>query len=189
MVLQNDPEMAVFLRLNFPNAFILHLFQNSNPCNERFRTEFARSVDVAAAVSENCAKWNANYFGGEVGVFYNSVDADRFSPAPSPPAGPPVINFVGRTDRQKAPDLLLAPRSYSRKGQCIFSSRSWDHASMAGLNRTPTKRSWRRLRKTWITAESLLSVPVSSVAIGCRVSYKRLIFTWCRPVGMILVRW
>jgi glycosyltransferase involved in cell wall biosynthesis len=107
MVLQNDPEMAVFLRWNFPDAFILHLFQNANPCNKRFRAEFSRSVNVAVAVSEHCAKWNADYFGGEVGVFYNAVDTGRFSPASTPPPGPPVINFVGRTDRQKAPDLLL----------------------------------------------------------------------------------
>ena len=40
-------------------------------------------------------------------VFYNSVDTERFSPATAPPDGLPVINFVGRTDRQKAPDLLL----------------------------------------------------------------------------------
>jgi glycosyltransferase involved in cell wall biosynthesis len=107
MVLQNDPELAVFLRQNFPDAFILHLFQNSNTCSDRFRAEFSRSVNVAVAVSQYCAKWNADYFGGEVGVFYNSVDANRFSPASKAPAGPPVINFVGRTDRQKAPDLLL----------------------------------------------------------------------------------
>jgi glycosyltransferase involved in cell wall biosynthesis len=107
MVLQNDPELAVYLRRHFPNAFILHLFQNSNPCDERFRREFSKSVNVAVAVSEYCAKWNADYFGGEVGVFYNSVDSNRFSPAQEPPSGPPMINFVGRTDRQKAPDLLL----------------------------------------------------------------------------------
>jgi glycosyltransferase involved in cell wall biosynthesis len=107
MVLQNDPELAVFLRQNFPDAFILHLFQNSNPCSDKFRAEFARSVNVAVAVSEYCARWNADYFGGDVGVFYNSVDTNRFSPALRFPPGPPVINFVGRTDRQKAPDLLL----------------------------------------------------------------------------------
>jgi len=95
------------LRRNFPDAFILHLFQNANTCSDKFRAEFAGSVNVAAAVSGHCAKWNEDYFGTKVQVFYNSVDTDRFSPALSPPDGPTVINFVGRTDRQKAPDLLL----------------------------------------------------------------------------------
>jgi glycosyltransferase involved in cell wall biosynthesis len=106
-VLQNDPELAVYLRQQFPDAFILHLAQNSNTCSDKFRKDFGASVNVAAAVSDYCARWNADYFKTNVSVFYNSVDSDRFTPAAVAPDGPPVINFVGRTDRQKAPDLLL----------------------------------------------------------------------------------
>jgi glycosyltransferase involved in cell wall biosynthesis len=36
------------------------------------------------------------------------VDTDRFTPAATTPSGPPVINFVGRTGIEKAPDLLLS---------------------------------------------------------------------------------
>ena len=69
MVLNNDPEMAVFLRRTFPDAFILHHFQNANPCNDKFRAEFAAAVNVATAVSEYCARWNEDYFGpGSAGL-------------------------------------------------------------------------------------------------------------------------
>ena len=107
MVVQNDPEMAVHLRLKFPKAHLLHHFHNSNECDQRFRAAFARSVNVATAVSKHCAQWNGNYFGTDVQILFNGVDTNRFFPAISTPPGPPVINFVGRTDRQKAPDLLL----------------------------------------------------------------------------------
>ena len=107
MVIQNDPEMALYLRLKFPKAYILHHFHNSNACNERFRAGFASSVSVATAVSEHCAQWNRTYFGTDIQVLCNGVDTNRFFPANTTPEGPPVINFVGRTDRQKAPDLLL----------------------------------------------------------------------------------
>ena len=106
-VLQNDPELAVYLRRHFPDAFILHHFHNSNVCSERFRARFAKSVNEVTAVSRHCARWNGEYFATAVKVLYNGVDTERFSPAIMAPEGVPVVSFVGRTDRQKAPDLLL----------------------------------------------------------------------------------
>jgi len=107
-VLSNDPEMAVFLRENFPHAFIVHHFHNTNRCSERFRRRFAGAVNVATAVSDFCARWNAEYFGmAHIQTIYNGVDSARFRPADPSPGGVPVINFVGRTDHSKAPDLLL----------------------------------------------------------------------------------
>lgn len=107
LVLQNGPELAVFLRRRFPGRPIVHHFQNMNGCSRRFRRTFGRSVNVASAVSDACAAWNAEYFGTPVTTLYSGVDADRFRPAASPPAGKPVIGFVGLTDRHKGIDLLL----------------------------------------------------------------------------------
>jgi len=106
-VLQNDPELAVFLRRHFPDAFILHHFHNSNVCSKRFREKFAQSVNEVTAVSRHCADWNGEYFARAVKVLYNGVDTERFSPTNRRMDELPVVGFVGRTDRQKAPDLLL----------------------------------------------------------------------------------
>lgn len=110
LVLNNDVELTVFLRRRFPNAFILHNFQNNNACSDKFRNQFKDAVSVATAVSDSCARWNEEYFGFEKGgvkTLYSGVDVERFSPASTAPEGPPLINFVGLTDHKKAPDLLL----------------------------------------------------------------------------------
>ena len=117
-LLHNDIEMAVYLRRKFPKAFILHRSHNNNPCSPKFRKQFSGSVNVAIAVSDFCGEWNETYFGmeaGQIRTVYNGINLDRFCPAP-PPEGVPIINFVGRTDRAKAPDLLLkAARRLSEK--------------------------------------------------------------------------
>lgn len=109
-VLHNDPELAVHLRRCFPKATIIHHSHNANPCCERIRRQFACAVTVATGVSDFISGWAREYFdfgGWRVQTIYNGVDNVRFSPAPSVPEGPPVINFVGRTDSPKAPDLVL----------------------------------------------------------------------------------
>ena len=110
LMLHNDPELAVHLREKFPEATIVHLFHNSNPCSEKYRRLFPSAVTVAAGVSDFNARWQEQYFGfrpGEVKTLYNGVDIERFTPSAHVPDGPPVLNFVGRTDATKAPDLLL----------------------------------------------------------------------------------
>jgi glycosyltransferase involved in cell wall biosynthesis len=110
VVMFNDPEMAAFLRRRFPNLFILHWFQNQLPSKPPARRAFGRSANRIAAVSDFTSRWVEEYYhlpGGTVKTLYNAVDAERFSPAEAPPDSPPVINFVGRTGIEKAPDLLL----------------------------------------------------------------------------------
>lgn len=107
-VLNNDLELAVYLRKYFPRAFILHNAQNNNVCDWRVRRAFGRSVNVASAVSGFCARWNADYFRMPVQTLLSGVDAERFCPDESALGrSRPVINFVGRTDHSKGPDLLL----------------------------------------------------------------------------------
>ena len=109
-VLHNDPEMAVYLRRCFPKARIVHLFHNANPCSEKYRLQYPGAVTIAAGVSDFICRWQEKYFGmpeGTVKTIYNGVDIEQFTPSAERPEGVPVINFVGRTDESKAPDLLL----------------------------------------------------------------------------------
>ena len=108
LVLNNDIELAVFLRRKFPEATLLHVAHNRNPCREKFRRQFASAVNVQAAVSDDCGRWNREYYGlGEVKTLYGGVDTEQYHPAALPPDGLPLINFVGRTDHSKGTDLLL----------------------------------------------------------------------------------
>jgi glycosyltransferase involved in cell wall biosynthesis len=109
-VLHNDPEMAVHLCRCFPSATVVHLFHNANTCSEKYRRQFSGAVSVAAGVSDFISRWQEKYFGiksGGVKTIYNGVDIKQFTPSEHAPDGPSVINFVGRTDATKAPDLLL----------------------------------------------------------------------------------
>jgi len=109
-VLHNDPEMAVHLRSCFPDATIVHLFHNTNGCSEKYRSRFPGAVTVAAGVSNYISRWQEEYFGmpaGTARTIYNGVDIEQFAPSKHAPDGVPVINFVGRTDESKGPDLLL----------------------------------------------------------------------------------
>jgi glycosyltransferase involved in cell wall biosynthesis len=110
VVMFNDPEMAVFLRRRFGKMYMLHWFQNQLPSKAPGRRGLGSAVNAIAAVSNFTSRWVENYYGlkaESVHTLYNAVDGARFKPADQAPAGKPVINFVGRTGIEKAPDLLL----------------------------------------------------------------------------------
>ncbi len=108
LLLNNDIELAVFLRRKFPKAVILHQAHNRNPCSPKFKQQFKYAVNAAMAVSDDCGQWNKEYYGLEtVTTLYPGVDTEKYHPAAQPPEGPPLINFVGRTDHAKGTDLLL----------------------------------------------------------------------------------
>jgi glycosyltransferase involved in cell wall biosynthesis len=106
-VFHNDPEAAVCVKRRFPGSKVVHLFHNCNRVAERWRESFAQTVDVVCAVSSYCARWNESYFGCAVQTLRNGVDIHRFRPMVKRRGSAVRIGFVGRTDRQKAPDLLL----------------------------------------------------------------------------------
>lgn len=107
LVFHNDPELVSALKRKLPRARFIHLFHNCNPCSSPWRGKFAESADTVMAVSGYCARWNESHFCCPVYILRNGVDIRRFSPKEKPSGGRPIIGFVGRTDRQKAPDLLL----------------------------------------------------------------------------------
>jgi glycosyltransferase involved in cell wall biosynthesis len=110
LILQNDPELTVILRREFPRTRIIHWFQNQQGAKERFRRQFSGTVDAVAAVSAFTARWVEGYYGlarGVVNVAMNGVEPKEFCPADVLLEGRLVIGFVGRTGIEKAPDLLL----------------------------------------------------------------------------------
>lgn len=111
LVLMNDPELALYLRKEFPNAFIMHWFFNQIEAQPRFREGLASAANVHAACSAFTARWIEEWYGLKgkhpVHTVYISVDNQAYHPADTPPPGPPILNFVGRTGREKAPDLFL----------------------------------------------------------------------------------
>ena len=77
MLLQNDPEPAVYLHSQFPKAFIIHHFQNQQECRPQFRRRFAEAVNVVSACSNYPARWIESYYGlppASVKTIYNGVD-------------------------------------------------------------------------------------------------------------------
>jgi len=141
LVLINDPEMAVYLRRHFPNATILHWFQNQLEASPRFRALYPQAADVTTGVSNFTSRWIKEYYGlDRVPTIYNGVDSAQFSPAPAPPSGPPAISFVGRTGIEKAPDLLLrAALTISEKTKdfrvLMIGSNHWDRLEMDDYQR------------------------------------------------------
>ena len=107
LLFHNDPELVSALRPRLPRANLVHLFHNTNTCLSPWRERFSSSADVVMAVSEYCARWNERHYDCAVHILRNGVDVERFRPVIKTDRRVPVVGFVGRTDRQKAPDLLL----------------------------------------------------------------------------------
>jgi glycosyltransferase involved in cell wall biosynthesis len=136
-ILHNDPELAVLLRRRFPRAFIIHHFHNQIDSAPFFRLRFSSAADVVTAVSDFTARWIENCYSlhpNSVRTIYNGVDCRHFTPAPYP-SGLPVINFVGRTGVEKAPDLLLkAALRLAKRGAKfsvqILGSNHWNRLEM-----------------------------------------------------------
>jgi glycosyltransferase involved in cell wall biosynthesis len=134
LVLMNDPETAIYLRYKMPRAKIIHWFHNQLEAPVWIRRAFAGAVDASVAVSNFTARWNERHYGlpaDAIRTIYNGVDADRFRPAPIRCNGIPVINFLGRTGIEKAPDLLLRSASRLAEKAIQFSiqllgSNHWD---------------------------------------------------------------
>lgn len=138
LIVLNNPETAILLRKKFPQAYITHWFHNQLECKPRVRAQLKDAVNAAFSVSNFTSRWIEDYYNfapGSVATIYNAIDKHHFSPAPEPNTIAkkiPVINFVGRTGQEKAPDLLLkaalllAGKNLKFTIQ-IVGSNHWDH--------------------------------------------------------------
>lgn len=136
LVLINDPEMTVYLRKRFPKAAILHWFENQQTCSASFRERFRTAANAVCGVSDFTSRWISEYYDvPDVKTLYNGVDSAQFAPSDAETRRVPVLNFVGRTGIEKAPDLLLgaALRLSERTREFalqIIGSNHWDRFEM-----------------------------------------------------------
>ena len=110
IVVNNDPELAVWLKEKFPKAKIHHHFHNLMTMEPKWKTRFDAARLPLSAVSEFNSAWVSQTYNrprSEVATVYNGVDSAAFCPPASPPDGPIVVNFCGRTGIEKGADLLL----------------------------------------------------------------------------------
>jgi len=143
LILHNDPELAVLLRRYFPSAFIVHHFHNQIDASHRFRKKLASAANVVTAVSNFTGRWIEACYKlspNSVKTIHNGVDCTHFTPARTPPEGPPVINFVGRTGIEKAPDLVLKAAAKLAETGAKFSvqilgSNHWNRLEMDDYQR------------------------------------------------------
>jgi len=105
--LSNDPDGAVFLRSRFPKARLIHRFHNQMESKARVRGALGKSVNTTVCVSDFTRRWVESHYSLQARTVHNGVNLQEFSPASVEPDGTPILNFVGRTGREKAPDTFL----------------------------------------------------------------------------------
>jgi glycosyltransferase involved in cell wall biosynthesis len=146
LILMNDPELAVVLRERFPKARIIHWFQNQLDCKQNYRRAFGGSANAVLGVSNFTSRWIENYYGlgkGTVRTVYNGVDCEQFRPCDCGGNRAPLVNFVGRTGIEKAPDLLLKActgiaKKTSKFVVQIVGSNHWDRFELDDYQRELT---------------------------------------------------
>jgi glycosyltransferase involved in cell wall biosynthesis len=110
-VCHNDPDLAVVFRRASPRLPVVHWFHNLDLATDAVRRRY-RSIQehiTTVAVSRYLARAVERAYGlvpQSVLVVPNGIDSDRFRPG-TDVREHPVIGFVGRVGREKAPDLLL----------------------------------------------------------------------------------
>ncbi len=105
--LSNDPDGAVFLRARFPHTALIHRFHNQMESKPRVRRALGKSVNATVCVSDFTRRWVESHYSLAARTVHNGVNLEEFSPNSTQPGGPPILNFVGRTGREKAPDTFL----------------------------------------------------------------------------------
>lgn len=112
VVVNNDPEVAVFLRAKLPGARVVHWFHNLELAGDRFRRRFAADPGLrSVAVSGYLARAVEQVYGLtplSVAAVLNGVSARDFPTdrAAGIPAIP-TIGYLGRLAVEKAPDTLV----------------------------------------------------------------------------------
>ncbi len=189
LVLQNDVELAAHLRAALPRAMIVHLSQNDLVIAEKYRRKFTASVDVPLAVSDYCARYSGAYFGIPVGTLYNGVNPTTFAPAAEIVRGPPIINFVGRMQSVKGPDLLLrAALALARKGLRfgiqMLGTKHFDRHEVDEFNRSLSLAAGE-LQSMGIAVRMAGHVPRAGLpAELCRAQINCVPSRWREPFGL-----
>jgi glycosyltransferase involved in cell wall biosynthesis len=141
LILHNSPELAVYLWWRLRGPRIVHHFHNQHTTGNTWRSMYRRLPIVTTGVSRFTANWvAAHYRLPSVDVVYNGVDHERFAPVRRDQARTVTVGFVGRTGREKAPDLLLSAalliaRDRSDFRLQIVGSNHWDRFELDDYQR------------------------------------------------------
>lgn len=115
-IVNNDPELAVYLARKLPRTDVLHWFHNLEVASDRFRRRIAVNPGLRlVAVSDYLARAVEGVYGlgfGRVSTARNGVDATRFrvrGHEATVVAGSrkPLVGFIGRIAVEKGVDVLL----------------------------------------------------------------------------------
>ena len=195
-VLHNDPETVVYLRQRLPKAKILHWFHNQMDVPQKLQKAFCGGVNSVAAVSEFTARFQERDLGfsrDQVHVVYNGVDLENFRPVDErEESGIPVINFLGRTGIEKAPDLLLKSalllsektRNFSIQ---LLGSNHWDRIEMDAYQ-DELGRLCRALESKGILVRRPGHIPRDRVAVELRKADINVVPSrWDEPFGLTVL--
>jgi glycosyltransferase involved in cell wall biosynthesis len=110
VVVNNDPEVAVFLSRKLPGMRVVHWFHNLEMSSDRFRRRFAADRGIrSVAVSGYLARAVEQVYQLTpltVTAALNGVAADRFGTERTSPLV--TVGYLGRLAVEKAPDTLVA---------------------------------------------------------------------------------
>jgi glycosyltransferase involved in cell wall biosynthesis len=110
IVVNNDPEVAVYLRRTLPHLRVLHWFHNLEVTSDRFRRRVVLDPGLRlAAVSDYLARAVETVYGLDtfrLATARNGVDSSRIQPGAAS-SGAPTIGFLGRLAIEKGIDVLL----------------------------------------------------------------------------------
>lgn len=110
VIVNNDPEVAVFLRAKLPDTRVLHWFHNLEVAGDRFRRRFAADPGLrSVAVSGYLARAVEQVYGLtplSVSAVLNGVAASGFTTERASD-GRVAVGFLGRLAVEKAPDTLV----------------------------------------------------------------------------------
>ena len=189
VVMSNDPDGAVFLRSRLPHTTLLHRFHNQMESKPRVRKALGRSVDATLCVSDFTRRWVEKHYSLEARTVYNGVNLGEFFPAPAPPEGVPVLNFVGRTGHEKAPDIFLeAARllSETRRDFAVqlVGANHWGEGTPDDFQR---KLQWLcgEIERGGVTVRQTGHVPRARIAAEFRRAHVHIVPSrWDEPFGL-----
>lgn len=189
VVMSNDPDGAVFLRSRLPQTPLFHRFHNQMESKPRVRKALRRSVNATLCVSDFTRRWVEKHYSLSARTVYNGVNLDEFSPAPSPPEGVPVLNFVGRTGHEKAPDIFLEAARFLSETRHDFAvqlvgANHWGQGTPDDFQRN-LQRLCGELKNNGIAVRQTGHVPRARIADEFRRTHIHIVPSrWDEPFGL-----
>ncbi len=187
--LSNDPDGTVFLHARFPKARLFHRFHNQMESKPRVRAALGKSVSATLCVSDFTRRWAETYYSLQARTVYNGVNLEEFTPAPTTPMGLPILNFVGRTGHEKAPDTFLeAARLLSETrrdfGVQLVGANHWGEGTPDAFQRQLQELS-AHIEKNGVPVRQTGHVPRSRIADEFRRAHIHIVPSrWDEPFGL-----